>query len=315
MQSLFQILGSGGKFSYFILMLGFAISAPILFFVTYYHLFYLLGEGDGMSAYGEIRPKIESNSSFVFYIPMNSSTKHNPDYRMRFWEKQLKDFTAKYERNYLGPFKSPVNGFKIINFTEGFELVDFDHCVKFCNSVKHFKNNYIDYDWFIFADSNTYINISNLNSQLKEIQKDHDPLKEVLIGYGPSPDNKNQNPNPSTGVILSNYALSALNPETIAVKQCETNMLIDVLKNAIQVKSFLSQNNFVVIPQDKIHKIATTHVKDLMTCSYDSIRFGEPIFYNIGKNDQISVARLFESPDPKLGIAQIQDSFSFCYFN
>lgn len=307
-----QILIISRPYLTYIIPLLLVLVVPVLFLITYYHLFYILGEGDGMSPFGEIRPKIKSNTSIAFYIPINSTRKMRPDYRTRLWEKQLKDFTGKYVRHYVAGFPQPINGFKLLNFSEGYEFDDFDYCIRFTNTLKHFKTNYADYKWFVFADVNTYINLSRFVDRLNEMEKTNDPMKNEMYSYGLTHNDEVVLPYQKTGLILSNKAVHSISSHDLSIDQCEYNMLNEILAKIFKSKSFIEAKYFGELPYSNMHLITSARYGELPKCTDKANPLDAPIFLNLGKFDATTRFHLFHVAKYKLGIAWNDNKSEYC---
>jgi len=179
-----------------------------LFFISYEVLFFSMTDFTNNSPIGIKKKKL--NVSIGFYVMVDSNDSPQPDLRTRFWEPQLKDATGDISRYYLSEGIYTVNGIEFTILPEGTASInDSNKCVRFSQSWVHFMRYHKKTKWYFRAETETYINVTNLGNFMIDREKELDPLRKPHMNFNVVASSNSLYPSLISGVLISNHAVKS----------------------------------------------------------------------------------------------------------
>ena len=288
------------------------LSFPVLFFISSNLLFFAFNELNPDESIGIIRKKIESNSSIAFYIAINTTYDKSPDLRTRFWEKQFKDFTGKFDLTYFSDKTKYINGRLVETFLEN-NKKDPGYCTTFPKIFEDIAKNSKDIQWFFFADMFTYINLTNLEKHLEKLEMRHNPMNDAVYAYSLVNYRGHLHPSVLSGFLASNYAIQQLSKVDGIHSQCMTdniNYAMGRVMRSLNVDIERWKTDLIVSnwPSKQTEK------KGKMTfpkCNGEHVPISKTISINM-KLDHSKSINLLNSLDSRLSFEVLNNKESIC---
>lgn len=161
-----------------------------------------------MQENAEADPFNNFKTSIAFYIVLGANHKVEPDLRGKFWEFQLPDFKHDYTLDYISDGPMQRDGMNITTLPpDSLPGSDKQFCKRAPAIWQHFVQNYNDTKWFYRGVHDTFLNLTALDLQLKELEKTIDPMNEWGLVYNCHEYVYNMYPHGGTGYLFSNYAV------------------------------------------------------------------------------------------------------------
>lgn len=296
-----------GKFIAFLILF---VTYPLIFIISHAILSFVLVETENPNTIGEIRPLIKLNSSIMFYTRLSDKYVKVPDYRTRFWELQLKDFTAKYERIYISEEKEYINGVEMkVLQSKG----DSAFCRRFYEIMNDFIYKHEKMKWFFFSEMHTFVNVSNLANHIKSIEKHQNPMSQVILSYGTAY-SKEAFPSTSSGILISNFAIRNFLSNDF-VSTCKKNGLDKgigelVKQLGIDIDRFKDSAFVSAFPTD--NKVSDEDVAKMKKCNSEGTYVYKLVTMNFVDKGLEESLNLLNKMSPSVKIEENNKVFNYC---
>ena len=172
-------------------------------FVVNFFLIYILIFLNYFSIKNRVHFFISSNLSTVIYVFAGYDQKipEDEDLRGIFWEYQIKNSSILVEHVSNGEFIK--NGILFQSIPENSKpYYDMKECIRFEASLHHFLEFHHEQKWFVKVIHDTFINISNFNDLIKDLEQLSDPMNNISLAF-----NYYENFPHGSAFIFSNFAV------------------------------------------------------------------------------------------------------------